>query len=374
VRGGEGGANKVFQICYLTDHDHLSLLERLDERYNSPDYRRLYGQNQAKLLFTNLQHSRYHQFNQFIENGELAPLVDEDGQYGLIVGNSFTIGQSLIVNLYPNNFENLLVIGDNEEMAKSIFVTSVLSVLYEELSEKDVSLDDQLIRILDLSTPSTTEIANIDDLADLDLNEAEKRTTSFANLQQLFPNQVKVTSGRADRFSASPILTEIDELYQLLQRRIAGEDESANERVLVGVFGLNRATILTKRDVQAGGTFGDIGPLEKLQFLLTNGPQHNMPVMVWGQTLESTERLLNANAALPAPDYFNARIVFGQNPDLPKLLNDPYAQDLSESAAAYQNQLDAGDAIHFRPYTIPPLAWSHRFAMQYQAYVDQNAK
>jgi hypothetical protein len=368
VRGGARGGNRVFQVCRLPEDEHDALLQALADRYASPAYRDLYGGEPTKLLFTSLQDSRYHQFNAFVETGRTVSLVDAD-QLGLIIGNRFDIGESLVVNLERGPRENLLVIGQNEDMAKSVFATIALSVLYEELNQPAANLEDELIRVFDLSTESSTEAGSLSDLDE----DVLRHTTSLKNIGQLFNRQVRLisTSGRQSRFGANPVVAEITDLHDRLKRRMDGADP-ATERLITLFFGINRASVLNQVDVQVGGAFGEATPLEKLQFILQHGPEFNMPVVMWGSTLASSERVLNANAVLKAPEYFNARIVFGgSGEDVAHLVNDPRETELSPSAAAYQNRLDGGDAIHFRPYSTPPLAWTREFAAAYEDHTAQ---
>ena len=219
---------------------------------------------------------------------------------------------------------NLLMIGQSEDAARALFVSSVLS------------LAAQLVR----PTPAPT-FTILDGTPD-DADEAEYLRKFAEQLPNATcPNRMGLPAALA-------------ELASEVERRQKGEAERSPRFVLI--FGVHRFRELRKADDDF--SFGrrserEPTPAERLTTILRDGPLAGVHAIVW------CDSLVNLNRAFDRPlvREFAMRVLFQMSAtDSSTLMDAPTASKLGRHRALYlQDEQERPEK--FRPYGLPPAEW-----------------
>lgn len=376
-QGGAAGKNDLFQVCILDDDERDEVLGKLSGVYAAPEMRDRYRSFNSRLLFTNIEDDFHHPFNAFIETGE-RPRSDEAdpvlrvGSLLKIEGSSFpyrATGRPFDIVL---SGENMLLIGDNSSVAKSLFIFSMLSIGLDSLSRR-AEFQDEIV-LFDFAEGGMYADDGGDELS----GDASLKSLygSFPQLVKHVPTQGGLRRSRRSRSDDEasgkpPVETEIDRLYEeLLGRKrecSASEDPDnlAFSRIVLMTFALNSALRLANADSQEGGMYSEMSALAKLQAILDEGPLYDMYAIVWGQTLESTEKILDSNSVKPIGSYFRNRIVFSASDAEFQSLAACVKRPATAEGAAFCN-VDRNERVYFRPFDTPKLGWVEGFRERFE--------
>lgn len=338
---GKESANIIFQVAYLEKDKRVSLLNKLSALQNSESLTKKY-KNKTRVLLTNAEDDMFNVFNQLILNKKVTTLDEDDTKYCLTIGDGFDLYRKFKIGITPKKRSNLLIIGNDEKRAASIFYFSIMSFLYGELGNEDVRKDNQLIHLIDLSVEE---------------EYLEPDNTSFRHLESLFPKQVKRVKMR-----------DMDELisitYDTLMRRMDSLEDSG-ERLFLMFFGINRAHKLVSGNMYEDGDSNEISTLSKLTDIIKHGAQYGINTIAWGENFPATSRIIGGNIE---PD-FAQRIVFStDNSTLEQLVMEQNANALRPSTSVYMNIDDDVKNTHFRTYEIPAKVWVDKIAKAYRDF------
>ncbi|MBR2804906.1 MAG: hypothetical protein IKE20_07185, partial [Eggerthellaceae bacterium] len=140
-QGGAADKNDLFQVCMLEDDERDELLGKLSDIYSAPGMEERYKSFDPRLLFTNIEDDFHHPMNEFIETGNRPIAHDTDpllriGSLLKVEGNSVPYKDTGRPFNIPLEGENILFIGDNSSVAKSMFIFSMLSISLDSLSRR----------------------------------------------------------------------------------------------------------------------------------------------------------------------------------------------------------------------------------------------
>jgi DNA segregation ATPase FtsK/SpoIIIE-like protein len=246
---------------------------------------------------------------------------------------------------------NMLIVGQNEEAARGLFVSAVLSLspqLGSRISrEQEGSVPPATFTILD-GTPDDAEDA--DYLAKL---------------------AARVPGAAAPPRSGLP--TAMAELAKELDRRQKGESADRSPLFLF-VFGIHRFRELRKTEEDFG--FGrrnaerEPSPAERLTALLRDGPPVGIHLIVWCDSLTN----LNRSFERPQLREFGMRVLFQMSPtDSSTLMDTPAASRLGRNRALFLVE-DQDRPEKFRPYGLPSTEWLEETCRKLRERIGLNSE
>lgn len=338
---GKESANVIFQVGYLEKDERAKYLSKLSALQNSEAFSKKY-KDKTRILLTNAEDDIFNVFNQLIINKKVTQLDDDATRYCLTIGDGFELNRKFKIGIAPRARQNLLMIGNDEKRAASIFYFSILSLLYGELGNADVRKDNQLIHLIDLAVED---------------EYIEPSNTNFKHIESLFPKQVKRVGMR-----------DMDELigvtYDTLTRRMDGI-EPTDERLFLMFFGINRAHKLVSGNMYEDSESGEMSTLSKLAEIMKHGAKFGINCIVWGENLAATSKVIGANIERD----FAQRIVFStDNATMEQLVMEQNGNALRPTTAVYMNVDDDVKNTHFRPYEIPAKVWVDKIAKTYREF------
>lgn len=338
---GKESANVIFQVGYLEKDKRAEYLSKLSALQNSEAFAKKYKEK-TRILLTNAEDDIFNVFNQLIINKKVTALDEDDTRYCLTIGDGFELNRKFKIGIAPRARQNMLMIGNDEKRAASLFYFSILSLLYGELGNEDARKDNQLIHLIDLAVED---------------EYIEPSNTHFKHLESLFPKQLKRVGMR-----------DMDELigvtYDTLIRRMDGE-ESSDERLFLMFFGINRAHKLISGNMYEDGDSGEMSTLSKLAEIMKHGAKFGINCIVWGENLGATSKVMGANIERD----FAQRIVFStDNATMEQLVMEQNGNALRHTTAVYMNVDDDVKNTHFRPYEIPAKVWVEKIAKTYRDF------
>lgn len=338
---GKESANVVFQVAKIDDSDIKGYLEKLNAIQNNDAFSRKYP-DKTRVLLTSAEDDIFCVFNQLIINKAVIALDREQSEYHLTIGDGFDIKRRFDFSVSPKKGENILIIGTNEKIAASIFYHSILSLLYGELCNKDAKKDNQLIQIVDLSVEE---------------QYSESGNTNFEHLEEAFNQQI--TSAKMAKMNDL-----LSSTYDTLERRRTGQEDT-KERLFLLVFGINRGYKLIKTDMYESQDEEMLSPLSMLNEIIKFGPQFGINVIVWGETLSGTAKIIGATI----DSCFAHRIAFSTDQQtMESFVMETDMASLRETTAVYMNVENDVKNTHFRPYEIPTQTWVNRIAKAYREF------
>jgi hypothetical protein len=328
---GAKGKTNFFQVGYLNRDEADRYLVNLATIMKNKE-------TDTQIFSQLISQDIYHKFNRFIFNGEI-DASETPQNYEFTVGDNYRISAKRLVNIAPKEGHNLLVIGESENVARSVFSLSILSVLYDEISCGAKRIDNELVRIVDLS---------VDD------------DTYFSKMKDLFSKQLSITG-------LSGIEDMINDTYDKLQERIRGE-VAADERLFLALFGLDGAYNFY-RDMYMGDD--DSNFANKLAYILERGPAYGINTIIWTHTLDGIYKFIQ-NSVIGR--HMRKRLFFGDNEEdygfMTTKKHDPAV--LNNEALLYVDNEVMGETI-FRKYMVPEIEWVEDIAKRYKEY-EKNHK
>lgn len=338
---GKDSANVIFQVAHMSKDNRANYLSKLSALQNSEAFAKKY-KDKTRILLTNAEDDIFNVFNQLIINKKVTQLDDDDTRYCLTIGDGFELNRKFKIGIAPRARQNMLMIGNDEKRAASLFYFSILSLLYGELGNDDVRKDNQLIHLIDLAVED---------------EYIEHSNTNFKHIESLFPKQLKRVGMR-----------DMDELinvtYDTLVRRMDGE-ESSVERLFLMFFGINRAHKLISGNMYEDSDNGEMSTLSKLAEIMKHGAKFGMNCIVWGENLTATSKIMGANIERD----FAQRIVFSaDDTTMEQLVMEQNSSALRPTTAVYMNVDDDVKNTHFRPYEIPAKVWVEKIAKTYREF------
>ena len=245
------------------------------------------------------------------------------------LGEAVAIKDPTAAVFRPQGGSHVLVVGQSEEAALSMFMSGVVSLAAQR--------------------PPGTAKFYLGDASPVDSPFAGR----FAKLAEVLPHSVRAFGPR----EMAAVFTEVAEE---VERRQTLEGISPEDVYLV-LYDLARFRDLRKSEDDFGGGFGRFGssepappsPAKQFTAILRDGPALGVHVVVWCDTLN------NLNRSLERSDLreFEMRVLFQMSQaDSSNLIDTPIASRLGFHRAYFHSE-EQGTLEKFRPYAVPDDAW-----------------
>lgn len=327
---GASGKTNFFQVGYLSREELNEYLSKLATAMQNKEAN-------TQILSYSASQDIYNKFNRFICDDEIV-YSQTPQNYELVVGDTCNIVARKRINIGSEKGDNLLVIGETEAVARSVFSLSIMSALYDELACGAKRLDNELVRIIDLS---------------------DEDCEYFTEFKQLFNKQINITGLKG-------IESMIDDTYANLLDRIDGK-YAKEERLFLAVFGLD-AAFSYYRDMYSSED--DSNFVNKFVRILEDGPQYGINTILWTHNLEGLYKLISK---AKIGTYMRKRLFFGNNEEDYKFvsLKAPVQSVIDNKALLYTDVQAIGQTV-FRAYAVPELHWVESLAKKYQEYIENN--
>ncbi len=231
---------------------------------------------------------------------------------------------------------NLLVVGQQEEMAMGVLATSLISLAAhcrmesQPVEENADSTPLHRFHILDGSRPESPDAG------------------FWRRLAEQLPLDIELSGVRKSAAAINAISAEVD-------RRLEAGDHSAPPIFLL-IYNLARFRDLKKSDDFGLGSFDDdgSGALDKqLAKILREGPSHGVHTLIWSDSYNNTSRWLDRQTLRDV----ELRVLFQMSAsDSSNLMDSPAASRLGIHRAILYSE-EQGQAEKFRPYGPPTAQW-----------------
>lgn len=327
--GGNVVANTVFRVAYLEQSEQDKYLKDISEReprFNYPE---------TRVMLSNVEDNIYNPLQKFA-NGKLVSFKENK----LIVGEPLKLVNNMKMNFKRKQGSNMLVIGNDEEKARTLFMFAALSLSLHKFSENgDRRIDKPVIYLFDY--------APMEDFDDKDvLDELVKRLPSYIKY---------IPFDEADDY--------MSELYNDFLLREKGAKSSDDTYMMI--YGLQRARNLRSNDIyKKNSTFDDfdefgsgsnkkqnlsVKPYEMFLSLLQRGATVGINCMIW----EDNFKVFMNNYADMLPN-FDMRIAFTMpDEDSINFIEEVDGSKIGENGAVYNYNGNQ----KFRPYRKPDIKW-----------------
>lgn len=330
---GAKGKTNFFQAGYLDEDKRNELLSKFAMTMQNKDCN-------TRIMSRYASQDRNNKFNRLICNNEI-DYSDKTNEYDLMLGEAFNIGKNKSMTISPKSGDNVIMVGKSETVAKSIFSLLVLSVLYDELACKAGKIDNELVRIIDLS------------------DEYENDSDYFEFLQTQFSRQVNVAS-------LSNIEEMISDTYnQLVLRKQNKVDKS--ERLFFMFFGIDGADVLYQ-DMYEEIEEDEMTLTNKLIKIIQDGPDFGINSIVWASGYERAKKILSSTVIMK---NMKKHLYFGDKQDeCDELIHEDLTDSVKENKAVMFKDATTGKSSTsvFRPYEIPEREWVEEIAETYKKF------
>lgn len=326
---GARGQTSFFQVGYMEDEEMKDLLSKLAMTMRS-------RKADTRIMAIHANQDRNSKFNRFITDGEV-DCCTKPGHYELMLGDEFIINRRREITIAPKEGDNFMLVGESEATAKSVFALSILSVLYGELASNAPLIENELVRIIDMSDEYAPDADYLDFLSGL------------------FSRQI-------NRVAGDEVKSMIDDTYQVLVDRKRGRADKS-ERLFLMIFGLDSIQAL-KQDMLSEDE-GELSLNKKLLQLIQQGPENGINCILWARSYDGFRSVVDP---LNMNRHFNKRIYFGGNEDVQSVLGIKYdMSDITEKTVAYRDMFKPMPNA-FRVFELPHAQWVESIAEAYKSF------
>jgi hypothetical protein len=359
--------NHPFQVVWLPDHEREQYLERLsalaDARHVQPPPAIVFEGNTAadpsknELLRDCLQQPR--------PTGLAAPRA--------WLGAAVAIKDPACAVFRRQGGNNLLIVGQQEQMALGMLATCIVS-LGAELCGRPAAVASETSSLLDREPTGSVPTGSVDSAGDapaadhapqffiLDGQRPDSPSVGFWNrLAKQLPLGIRVaaTGGCADI---------IRELAEELDRRMQNGDSSAPPRFLM-IYNLARFRELRKSEefnFSLDDSPSPAGLDKQFNTLLREGPNYGVHTLIWCDNFTNLNRWIDRQVI----HDLALRVLFQMSAgDSANLMDTPEASRLGIHRAILYNE-EQGEFEKFRPYGLPDDAWLRWVREQLQKRVS----
>jgi S-DNA-T family DNA segregation ATPase FtsK/SpoIIIE len=321
--------NNPFQVVWLGDEareQYLTHIHELAQR-QPPQLR------EAPVVFEGnapADVSRNHLLNQCLAQPATVATENRQEQRAWL-GEAMAINELTAAPFRRHHGSNLLLIGQQEEIALGILTTAILSLAAQ------------------MGTNEETRFYIVDG------RHADAPTDGpLSRLPHVLPHKLRLSGWR----DVSAMMTELNAEVERRQK----ETQAAPSVYLI-LFGLQRLRDLRRQeDDFSFMRKGDEAPNPAQLFaaLLREGSPLGIHTMMWCDTLNNLQRTLDR----PSMRELTMRVVFQMNvSDSSNLIDSPSASKLGLHRALFFNEED-GRLDKFRPYGLPSESWLQRVREQ----------
>jgi len=313
--------NNRFQVAWLPDEERDRYLNEIRQLAEAQHYRPA----QPQIVFEGNAPSAVERNRPLSELLSAATWPAPARRAVAWLGDPVAIREPVAAAFRRQSGSNLLLVGQNEDLARGMVATALLSLAAQY--------------------PPANAAFYILDLSAADAEQADFFTALAAQL----PHTVKV--GRSRKL---PEL--LGELTIEAQRRLAADETTAPARY-VFLYGLQRARALRQEDNGYGysGYDTEVPPNPAQQFpeLLREGPEVGLHTLAWCDTVTNLNRALERRALRE----FAMRVACQMSAeDSANMIDSPAANKLGAYRALFYDE-EEGRLEKFRPYTLPSEDW-----------------
>jgi hypothetical protein len=321
-RGRDDGKG---QVALLRERSIPLLLKQLRAYAESQDgYTRsrpliVFRGNQLTDINSNEQMQRLYSLDEFPLPSDVKKMFDlrdwsESENPALAwLGEAVEIAPHTAAHFRRRSGSNLLIVGDNEEVAYGMLASSLLSLaaFYEPSNVRYF--------IIDFSRPE-------DPWSDLVVN--------FRN-EFAFHN-VSVGDRRTGKDVVEKVAQMLEDRTQLSE---AGEDRLGSPVYFI-IGGVQRFRELRSRDNET---------LEQLKRIVADGPEHGIHSIFWFDSIKNFRSLFDYSL-----EHFNSRAVLPMSSqDSQDVIGEPFASTLGHFRAILYNNESGDNYAKFKPYALP---------------------
>lgn len=314
--------NSLFQVLFLPDEKREQYLQKLDNIYQSGEP----SNKKRQIVFEGNAPSSV-ESNENLQNllsASRAP--DSSSQLVAWLGEPIAIKPHTSATFQRQSRSNLMIVGQNEESATAMLITSLLSLAAQR-------------------SPDYIEFHV------LDLSKANSQWNAIINsLPKILPHSISLYKKRQANEA-------IEHLSMILKEREEALDEKEDKTIFLFIVGLHRARGLRSDD---GYSFPE--PTEKLFNILRNGSDYGIHTVCWGDTVKNIERILDINIS-----EFDLRVALQMSiTDSNEVIDAPDANKLGQYRALFYDEEKVGNLEKFRPYALPANNWLEFVSLQFR--------
>ena len=307
---GSKGGNHFFQIFFLSDDERDKKLQLINQKTKA--FHKQIEKNQV--IFDGKEISKID------TNNELKKYMEKDneiiGRQAPVkhwIGETVSIGPPLHATFKRQAQANLLILGQNEESAFNMMITSMISIA-SQLKPDDLEIN--IINLIKLESEYNNKLKNI---------------------HHIIPHKLNM-------YDVAQIEDAIESINTIYEER--DQDSNVNEKqLLIYIIGLHQAKKLKSKD---GYSFSDSA--EKLQTIITEGPDFGIHTICWSDTLKNVEKILDRKIL----SEFDMRIAFKvARYESENLIDSSDAAILKEHFALFYDEERVEKIIKFKPYSTP---------------------
>jgi hypothetical protein len=331
-QGGLVEGNSPFQISWLPDEEREEFLIKAQQRARAEKVAApepvVFEGNQPADISRNRRLAAVLAETKWQSTTSAAPSA--------WLGEPVAIKEPTAVSLRRQSGANVLVVGQQEEPAMAIMMSSIVSLAAQHSPESGAKF-----HILD-GTPADSPLAG-----------------TFNKLQNFLPHKLDLVEWRATDET-------INSLAQEMQRR-QDDTDVQHAPIFVFIFGLQRYRSLRKSEDSFSFGSGDeeAKPKPDKQFadLLREGPALGIHILTWADTPAAVDRTIDRASMRE----FDTRVLFQMSAnDSSNLIDSPAANKLGfHRALAFSEE--QGVLEKFRPYAIPSKGWFEQVKSQLAA-------
>jgi hypothetical protein len=318
--------NNPFQVVWLDDDERDRYLDVVSQKAREkPDESRL-----PPLVFEGSAVA------DITANRSLRTLLNTPtpapAKRGLAVwlGEAIAIKDPTVAYFRPQSGNNLLLLGQNEEAARGLLASALLSIS-SQLRPASVGDQPPMFWLLESSQATT------DDTVIVGLQEVAQSIGTPVNV-----------------LTRSNLAQQMHALREDVEKR--QETPGQHPPCFLLIHGLQRFRELRSTEDDFSYSRGDserLNPNQDLSVILRDGPTCNVHTLVWCDTLANLSRQLERASI----KEFELRVLFQMSSnDSSVIMDNPKASRLGLYRAIFNNQTEDIEE-KFRPYGLPPAEW-----------------
>jgi hypothetical protein len=313
--------NDVFQVVWLPDERKEEYLRQLDLRAKTTERR-------LPLVFEGNAPA------EIDRNLLLASLLKADNwptrprAFQAWLGDAIAIKDPTAASFRPQSGSHLLMIGQQEDAALAMFVSSILSLAAQHRPDNP-------------SEPLAARFHILDGTAADDTN-----VNFLSRLIDGLPHPASVL----DPWSMAPALTELAELVAARHARTT--DDRSTQYLII--HGLQRFRDLRRpEDDYSFSRGGPATPAQNFTAILRDGPSVGVHCLMWCDTLVNVNRAMDRTMLRECTQ----RVLFQMSAtDSSHLIDSPLAARLGRNRALFSRE-EQEQPEKFRPYGLPSREW-----------------
>lgn len=331
-------ANTIFRVAYIAQDEQDNYLQYVSEHAPKTEYR------ETRVMLSNVEDNIYHPFQKFA-NGQKVDFREN----AIIVGEPLRLINNMKMVFKAKHSSNILVIGNDEHKARTLFTFATLSMALHKLSVNDYKKPDH---------PSIYlfDYAPLEDYYEKDI---------LLELVRFLPSFVKYVA-------YDDVNDVIEDLYAEFTRR--EKKETVQDDTYMLIYGLQRARDLRSNNVyQSKNTVDDfdefgsnikqqlsVKPYEMFLNLLQRGAAVGINSLIW----EDNFKIFMTHYANMLSN-FDMRVAFTMpDDDSIHFIEEPNGSKITENGAVFSY-----NGNHkFRPFKKPDINWITQLCKRIEDY------